>query len=408
MKREKTGILRIALMFAVMAAASTQPAHAKKKKPPPVASGPQVSIPFRQAMAEAQAAVTAGTPAMLRQRLNAAAGVAQAPDEKYYVGALRFKQAEPTNDRAEMRKGANEMLQSGSTLLRNETELALLSGGLAFELNDPQDAITRMAQADRLGSKDINRFLVSAESHARLNRPAEALLMFEKALAQEGVKPRDSWHLRAMSLATAANQSDAVARWGADFVRAFRTPENVRTAAFTYRDSAKSTGASLLDLSRLAVDAKGLAGERDHLEFATAALANGAGGEAKAVIEQGYASGFISRASVAAKASLTKAVAKAGTERSSAVAAEKLAAKAADGKAALSAANAWLALGDNTKAAALYRTALTKGGIDGNLASLRLGIALVRQGKNSDALASFAAVTGATKPIALLWEAFAS
>lgn len=398
--------VRFALALAVLTAATASPALAKKKAPP-VASGPRVSLGFRQAMAEAQAAVDTATPAVLRQRLNAAAEIARAPDEKYYVGAFRFKQAEPRNDRAEMRKGANEMLQSGSALLRNEAELALLSGGLAFELNDPQEAITRMAQADRLGSNDVSRFLVSAESYARLRKPADALAMFEKTMAQSGTQPQESWFLRAMSLANAAKQPETVARWGADFIRAFKTPENVRTAAVNYRDSAKLSGAALLDLSRLLADGKALAGERDHLEFAAAASANGAGGEAKSIIEQGYVSGYVSRQGVAAKASLASATAKSLAERRAATTAEKAANSAVDGKTALSAANAWLSVGDNAKAATLFRLALAKGKIDGDLANLRLGIALTRLGQKNDAALSFASVTGPTRPIALLWAALA-
>lgn len=408
MARTKTaGAVRLAFVLAVMATAGTSPAFAKKKKPPPVASSNlKVSPAFRQAMAEAQAAVGVTTPAQLRQRLNAAASVAQTADEKYYVGALRYKQAEPINDRAEMRKAANEMLQSGSTLMRNQAELALLSGGLAFELNDPYDAVTRMAQADRLGSTDVSRFLVSAEAYARLRQPADALAMFEKTMVQPGIKAQESWYFRAMSLAIAAKQPDAAARWGAELVRAFPTPDNVRTAAFTYRDGAKLAGPALLDLARLVADAKALAGERDHLEFATLALANNAGGAAKAVIEAGYASGFVPRLSAAAKASLAKASPKALSERGAAVAAERSASSATDGKAALNAANGYLSVGDSLKAAALYSLALKKGGIDADLANLRRGIAQARLGQKAEAAQSFAAVAGETRPVAQLWAAF--
>jgi hypothetical protein len=395
--------LGVALMLGILAVAP--PAMAKKAKVP--SGAPKVSVPFREAMTQAQLAAQSGNAGTLRQRLNMAAGAAQSADEKYYVGALRFKQADAANDRAEMRKGADEMLQSGSAQVGDIAGLALLAGGLAFELNDPSAALARMAQADKAGSKDSSRFLVSAESLARLRRPAEALTMFEKAVSQSDAKPLESWYYRAMSLANAAKQPADIARWGAALGQSFPTPENWRAAAFAYRDAAKLDAGQVLDLARLVRDAKGLAGERDHLEFATAALAAGAGGEAKAAIEQGYASDTISKLSAAAKTSLASATAKSASERSAATGGEKAANAAADGKAALTVANAYLANGESAKAAALYRTALKKGKIDADLVNLRLGIALARAGQGSDADKAFAAVTGASKPIADLWAAFA-
>jgi hypothetical protein len=392
-------------MLGFFAVGSAQPVFAKKSKAP--TGAPKVSLPFREAMTQAQLAAQTGNAGILRQRLNSAAGVAQTPDEKYYVGALRFKQADAANDRSEMRKGADEMLLSGSTQVRDEAGLALLAGGLAYELNDPQTALSRLAQADKLGSKDVNRYLVSAESLARLRRPAEALVMFEKALLQNDANPLESWYYRAMSLAVAAKQPADVARWGAALGQRFPTPENWRLAAFNYRDAAKLDGSQLLDLSRLVLDAKGLAGERDHLEFAAVALANGAGGEAKAAIEQGFASEFVSKLSAAAKTSLASATVKGAAERAAATGGEKAANAAADGKAALGVANAYLANGEGAKAAALYKTALKKGKIDAELANLRLGIALTRAGLGADADKAFAAVSGASKPIADLWAAFA-
>ncbi|MEY2925964.1 MAG: hypothetical protein RL367_441 [Pseudomonadota bacterium] len=394
-----------ALVLGVLALAPASPAAAKKARPP--SGGPKVSQNFREAMTRAQLAASSGNPGMLRQQLNVASSAAQSADEKYFVGALRYKQADAANDRMEMRKGANEMLLSGSAQLADAAQTALLAGGLAYETNDPGEAIARMAQADQLGSKDVARFLVSAESLARLRRPAEALVMFEKALGQPGVSPKDSWYLRAMSLANAAKQPADIARWGAALIRDFPSPENCRIAAFTYRDGSKLDGIDLLDLSRLVVDAKGLAGERDVLEFANVGLTNGAGGEAKRAIEQGYASVYISKVSPAAKTSLASATSKAMAERGAASGGEKAAFASSDGKGALAVANAWLASGESEKAVSFYRLALNKGKVDANQVNLRLGIALNRAGRNADAATAFAAVTGARKPIADLWAAFA-
>ena len=56
------------------------------------------------------------------------------------------------------------------------------------------------------------------------------------------------------------------------------------------------------------------------------------------------------------------------------------------------------------QAVELYTLALSKGGIDANIAQTRLGIASFAQGKYADADAYFAKVGGPRQTVAKLWQ----
>ena len=63
-------------------------------------------------------------------------------------------------------------------------------------------------------------------------------------------------------------------------------------------------------------------------------------------------------------------------------------------------------LGDNAKAAELYREAIAKGA-DANLAHLHLGMALVRSGDRAGAIEALEKVSGANAEVAKFWLIFA-
>ena len=67
-------------------------------------------------------------------------------------------------------------------------------------------------------------------------------------------------------------------------------------------------------------------------------------------------------------------------------------------------ADAYLAYGQDAKAIALYKTALTKGGVDVDAVNTRMGIAMVRSGDKVGARTAFMAVKGAARTeIAAFW-----
>ena len=73
------------------------------------------------------------------------------------------------------------------------------------------------------------------------------------------------------------------------------------------------------------------------------------------------------------------------------------AAAAKTGRSAQGTADAYLGYGEYAKAAALYKTALSKGGVDADLVNTRLGFALGKSGDKAGAEAALKAVSGAPR-----------
>lgn len=395
----------IALVLGATSVIATSPVIAAKKQKVPEGPQPVLSKEFRAAIQPAQTAAKASDPTA-PALLAAAEALAQHPDEKFYVGATRFEIARPTKNPAMMRKAINEMIASGSTLPTNLAELNAQAGRLAYSVGDYTDAAAKFSQADKLGSKDQDLHLLSAESYFKLNRHADGLSHVEKAIAASsaaGQKAPEAWYQRASSVAYKAKLSNDVSKWTRMQVKAYPTTENWRSALVTYRDSAKLDGQAQLDLMRLMRVTKSLSGERDFFEYASLATERALPGEAKSSIEEGQASGAVPKTSQAVNEMLTLARGKITADRASLVASEKQAGSAATGRQAKGSADGYLGYGEDAKAIALYQLALQKGGVDADEVNTRLGIAQARAGQKDAARATFAKVTGPRVEIARFW-----
>ena len=408
MKLVSTVTLGLALALGTAATLGTAtPALAAKAPKAPAAPTPKLSPEFRKAIVVVEAAAAKKDVVGMEAAIAAAQVVTSAPDEKFYLGARRFDLAKlKDNDRVMMRIALNEMLSSGSSLMGNPGEIAYNVGALAYDAGDFPDAIAKMADADRLGSKEINRFLLAAEANIKLAKPVEGLALIEKAIAASeaaGTKAPESWYGRAASVAYKSKITSEVAKWTALQVRAYPTAENWRSALVIYRDSNKLDGQLQLDLFRLMRVTKSLAGERDFYEYAQLAIERALPGEAKAVIEEGYATKAMDPTKQSVRERLAEANAKIPADKASVAADVKRAGAAPDGKLAVNTAGAELAYGDYAKAIELFRLGQQKGGVDADMANTRLGIALALAGQKVEARSAFAAVAGARKPIADFW-----
>ena len=149
---------------------------------------------------------------------------------------------------------------------------------------------------------------------------------------------------------------------------------------------------------------KSLAGERDYYEFASLATERGLPGEANSVIDEAVATNAVPAGSRSLIELRTMASAKIAGDQASLATAERQAGASATGRVASATADAYLAYGQDAKAITLYKTALTKGGVDVDAVNTRMGIAMVRSGDKVGARAAFSAVKGAARAdIAAFW-----
>ncbi len=405
----------LALMLAAgLTALAVEPAAAQKKEKAPKNAGkapaPELSAPYRKAFAEVQAAQKAANAADMATKIAALEPMAATADEKYYLGVMRFELSKLTKDKATTRKAVNEMVSSQSKLITNLPDLLYNAGAMAYEAGDYRDAVAKLGQADQAGSQDVNRYLLSAEANFKLNQVPAGLAILRKAVDQQkasGQPAPQEWFRRAVGMSMKAKLNPELTAWSMDMVRSYPTATNWRDALVLYRDGARLDPLVQLDVFRLMRQTKSLAGEKDFYDYAEVANARALPGEAKAVIEEGFANNSVSRTSKPVNEMLALVNGKIGADKASVAADERRARASADGKIAANTGNAYLGYGDYAKAIELFKLALSKGGVDNDAVNTRLGIALAMMGQREDAKSAFKAVTGPQRAtVAQFWKLY--
>jgi hypothetical protein len=382
-------------------------ALAQKEKP---AAAPKMTLSkeFRAAASPAQAAIKANAAGADAQVATAEAA-ATTPDDKFVAAQLRLQVGGALKNQAMQQKAVLAMLGSGSALGNAELpRLNFYAGQFAYSANDFPTAIRYLTEADRLGYKGTNQdsLLLLAESNFKSNNVPLGLSFVDRAVAAStaaGTKAPEAWFARASSVAYKAKLFSESAKWTRLQVKAYPSVDNWRSALVVYRDGAQRDGNLNLDIFRLMRLTKSLAGERDYYEFASLATERGLPGEAKSIIDEGMANSAIPSSSRALNELRGMASAKIAGDQASLATAERQAAASATGRVASATGDAYLGYGQDAKAIALYKTAMTKGGVDADAVNTRMGIALLRSGDKVGARAAFSAVKGARADIAAFW-----
>ena len=386
--------------------AIVMPAMAKEKAAAaPAAPSYKLSKEFRAAIAPAQAAIKANDPTAAA-KLDAADALAKEPDEKYVAAAVRLELGSAQKNAAIQAAAVEAMLASGAAPAADLPKLNFYAGQFAYQANDTAKALKYLTEGERLGYKQDSIYLLLAETNFKLNQIAAGLPFVDKAIAAStaaGTKPPEAWYARAFGMAYKGKLMGEAARWSRAQVQAYPTAMNWRNALIVFRDSAQRDGQQMVDIFRLMRASKSLAGERDYFEFAALCSERGLPGEAKAIIDEGMATGTVPAGSRALSELRATVSAKIPADQASLASAEKAAMASANGRLAANTGDAFLGYGQDAKAIALYRAALTKGGADVDAVNTRLGIALMRSGDKDGARTAFQAVKGQRADIAAFW-----
>lgn len=381
------------------------PAMAQKKPKEEAAKAPnfKLSKEFRAAMAPVAAAHKAQDwPTML----TAADGIeaaATTPDEKYVLNQYRLEAAGKANNEAQQAKALDGMLATGLVPAADQGKFHFFAGRFALNAKNYAKAEAEFARAAQLNFQSTDLYLQQARLYSGQNKFAQAAASVDQAIKIEeatGKKAPEDWYKFGLGQAYKAKNDAEVGRWSMAHMKAYPSAENWRTTLVLYRDTQKLGSKVELDLYRLMRASKALAGEKDFYDYAYIAHQSGLPGEAKAAIEQMRASGTPS--SAAGVTELYKeASARAAGDKASLANEEK---NLKSGTQAAGVASAYLGYGDYAKAATLFQTALTKGGVDADEVNTRLGIALALQGQKEQAKAAFAKVTTPARAgVAKLW-----
>lgn len=350
-----------------------------------------------------------------------AEATAETPDDHYFLGSFYFNIGIGKQDQALQRKGLDEMLASGKVAQDMAPRYEVEAGKLAQLAKDLPAAREHYNKAIALGNTTSDPYVLLAETyfsesygHVNGNQFApegkalvqQGLPYLKKAIeinVASGTPAPDTWYARGMKMAVLADAPDQF-DWCRFALINAPTPENWRLALRALQDAnGNLTRDEDIDILRLMAATKSLSNDYSYNEYAEAAWRTGLPGEVVSLIDAGAASGEIKKDRYSDLYKL--AVAAIPKDKATLAASEADAAKAATGKQAAATANAYLSYGQNDKAAALYRLALSKGGVDADQVNTRLGIALARAGDTAGAKAAFAAVsdTGLRGQIAKFW-----
>lgn len=387
------------ILGACLAITASGDAAAKAKAP-----AYELGKDFRAAARSAQAALDLGDVATANAQIGSLNGMATTSAEKYAASALAMQLAAKRADLQAQRRAVTAMLDSGGAPLAELPYLRFLAGYLSYTLNQWADSIAQLSYARQLGFQDPRLLLLLADANIRVGKLPEGTALLNEAMVQQravGGTIDPAWYDRAAAIAYKQKDWPGLAGWYAQKLASYPSPGNWRSAVSNYLDNPALTPAMKLDLYRLLSASGALASERDYHAYAAAAAQNGQHGEVKAVIDAGRASGKLLSKDAATAGIYKTANARAAKDKAA------LAARAAKAGGAAEAADGYLALGDHSRAAELYRKALTEAPGDPGQVNTRLGIALARAGDAEGARQVLSAVTGPWRDIAQFWLVWA-
>jgi len=386
-----------------------QKGKAKAPKPGVVKIGDRsftLSAEAQNTLAALQKAVSAGDAAVYPGALAAAQAAAKSADEKYLVARMQFDHARRTSNAAEQTQAVEAMIASGSA---TPTELFSFHGSVAeaaYKANDFAKAEAAFAEMARLQPNNADVLSNLAIVRNRMGKGGDSVQALNQAIAAKlaaGQPVPEEYHKRAFAAAYNAKNFPLANKANHSWLSAYPTSQNWREAMRNFRALVPLDDSAELDRFRLMRAAGALPDARTYTDFAEFLGSKNLAAEAKAVLEEGAAKNVLNRSDTSYTRLMSQVSGRAASERSTLAGSEAKANSASHGRIALNTADAYYGYGEYAKAAALYRTALSKGQVDANLVNTRLGMSLAMAGDKAGATTAFNAVTGPRAELARYW-----
>lgn len=408
MRRISGRLLACTLIASGMAIAATPAAWAKDKKAQEAAV-PEVSAAFRAAGLPVQTALAAKDYTAANAAIGAAEAAAVTPYEKYVAAHFRLEIAAKLNDVANQYKAVETILATGKADPAELPAMYFHAGNFAYADGKFDLAADRLSKAIELGYVRNNAPLMLADSYLKLGRLDESFALARRTIAEKraaGEQVPVDWFTRPASAAQKAGRSADLIDFLALRTESYPTPENWRNSTVLYLQTFKPDKGTTLDALRLLNATDALQTRGEYYEWAAVAAESGLPGEAVKAYQAGIRSGKVASSDAEFLALSKQQGSGIAKDKSGLSGAESSAASASNGNIARATGDAWLGYDEYAKAAAMYRLALQKGGVDAALVNTRLGIALAKSGDYAGAKQAFAAVTGPRASLARLWTIY--
>jgi hypothetical protein len=407
-------VLRVFLMVGGASVVATAPANAHGQgQPQPSAAAPSVTKEERAALLPVQTAISAKDWAAAQAAMTGAIAAARSPAARYFIGRFQLEIGVGVNNVPMQQQGLENVIASGQVPAADLPSLYRNQGVLALNAGEKAKAEAAFARVAELTPGNPEALISLAQVKNELSKPAEAVQLITRAIdikRAAGQPVEESWYKYALKLAFDGRQNPelraASQKLTRDLVAAYPTKENWRDSVLIFRDTNNLDAAADLDVLRFMRASGALAGERDWYDLVDGLYKAGNYAEAKAVLDDGTAKKMIDPKMAAFAEMVRLTNARMAGDRASLPQEEAKASAAATGVSAQKIADAYYGYGEHGKAIALYRAALSKGGIDANLVNTRLAMALLASGDRTGAEKAFRALTGPRQGLGAFWVAW--
>lgn len=331
---------------------------------------------------------------------------ARGADAKYVVAQIQLRIGIQSANTQLQAQAIDGLIASGAATPEEMPALYEHQATFAAQAGDTAKAARALSQLAAVSANDPAALLRLGQLRYNANDRAGAVALFQRAVeVQEaaGQAVPEDWRRRLLGAAYTSRMMPQALTYARALVAAHPNPTNWRDALLIYRQFGSVTGAQELDLRRLMRAAQALNGEGDYIPYADALIRAGLVGEAKAVLEEGFARRTLPAGNRPGSTLLASASGRIAEDRASLPTARTRALAAADGRQARATADAYFGYGQYAEAAELYRAALQKGGEDPHLVNTRLGASLALAGRRAEAETAFRAVSGSYAELARFW-----
>lgn len=401
--------LGTALAVAVAAAGPAE-AQAPAATPAPAPTTQRqlkLSPKAQKALLDLQTAVKAKNSAAIPGLIAAAQAVVQSQDDRYALASLQLQAAADANNYPALVAAADAMTAAGASPseTRNAYQFAAQRFAAQKQYAPAGEALNKWIALDPNNSDAL---LLKSDLMYQQHQVAESTAALTQAITRQkaaGTTVPESWYQVRVAHAYEA-KLPAVYDYTREWVQAYPTAQHWRDTVNIYRNMSGLDRSALIDMFRLSRATKSLAGESDYSAWAQALLGRGYPSVALSLLQEGAASGSISLTSPGIAPLVAQARAKAPQERAALLTNGKAALSASTARPAMLAGDGFLDAGDFAQAATLYRAALTKPGVDKDVANLRLGMALAQAGDKAGATAALQAVSGSQSQVAQYWMTY--
>lgn len=334
--------------------------------------------------------------------------------DKFFAGQLGFTYGGLAVDKAAQRRGLVTMIESGSVPAAEVGKYNYYAAGFAFDIKDfaAAEASLKAAIAAGYNGADVKGLLAEAQNSG--GRPADALATLKELVDSSvaaGQAPTAEVLERAVVISYQNKSADA-ADWAMRRAEFYPSSQTWVVAGQVLRERNNFGPNESLDISR-AIDKAGALNtnsqsvQREYIEYMQSAVGKVGvlyPGEVVRIGNQGIKVTALQASDPFVRDAIAEANRRLAADKASLPGLERDArAAAASARTVTIAADTLLSYDQDAKAAELYQIALGKPGADLAAINLRLGIALVKQGKMAEAEAALAKVDGPRKGIAQLW-----